>query len=664
MRQMAGRMLGLVGLLWLGMLASAAQAAWHDPAWTFRRSLQLTLSAERVNGDELARCTFLSNSKHKADGSDFRVVTAGGRVTRSRVVSVGAGDEIELVFDTVKGIRDYYVYFANGKPPAVEDAVGKGGLLMEMRQWNGQPVEKIADLPAAFEASKTVLGKTMLQRIYQGVNPFGMQERTVSKLSGSLFAPIDGEYVFAVAADDRGALYLDDKPVVFARYGAGDSRFQDRVYLKRGWHALVFYHVNISGDGPFGVFWRRPDMEKLEIVGRESFGLLGAAQAGPLEQVNRPLTADMSSEYKGEAFYAGNYSHRVALALRTTFAQSDRVQWHWEFGDGQSADGKELEHVFLTSGLREISVTAKAGQLSDTQTFRISVDRDWSRVDRPPTDELGIHSRMVSTYDVSRMATGDLPWAVLLNLRAGNMEAVEVVAMRLAGLTQHPSRAVAIKALEELQQDWLKRGRLTHMVDVWRAVPADSDLQPWAGCELAEVLCWWQGDVAGALKAIEPLAKGDDRARRVYGQMLVLNRRVEEGRKVLDALPSPVSLAKQAAVGGAMARTTEFYITEGRWEDGEEAWEKWQSQFPVSFLEGHSMLLRVGLMELRKSKAAAMVAEAFANAVPQSPYSPQLLDKASKLLLEADPAKAKSLRELLKQRYPENPLSQDTPLAK
>ena len=202
------------------------------------------------------------------------------------------------------------------------------------------------------------------------------------------------------------------------------------------------------------------------------------------------------------------------------------------------------------------------------------------------------------------------------------------------------------------------------MVDVWRAVPADSDLQPWAACELAEVLCWWQGDVAGALKAIEPLAKSDDRARRIYGQMLVLNRRVEEGRKVLEALPSPVSVAKQAAVGGAMARTTEFYITEGRWEDGEDAWEKWQSQFPVSFLEGHSMLLRVGLMELRKSKAAAVVAEAFANAVPQSPYSPQLLDKASKLLAEADPGKSKSLRELLKQRYPEDPLSQDTPPAK
>lgn len=664
MRQTTGRMLSLLALMWLGAIAPAAQGAWHDPAWTFRRSLQLSMSAERIGGDELVHCTFISNGKHKADGSDIRVVTAAGRVTRSRIVSVGPADEIELVFDTVKGVRDYYVYFANPNPPKVEDAVNKAALLMEMRAWTGQGVDKIEDLPAAFNASKVAIGQTMLQRAYLGMNPFGPQDRTVSKLSGRLFAPIDGEYVFAVAADDRGGLFLDGKPAVFARYPSGDSRFQDRIYLKRGWHEFTFYHVNMSAEGPFGVFWHRPDMDKLEIIGRESFGLMAAAQVGPLEQVNRPLTADFTDEYKGETFYAGNYSHRLAFALRTSFPQTDRVQCHWDFGDGQTADGNELEHVFLTSGVYPVTLTTKVGQLSDAQTFRVSVDRDWQRADRPATDELGMYSRMVGTYDISRIPTGELPWALLLHLRAGSMDAVDPVAQRLAKTPQHPSRVLAVKALEELQQDWPKRGRLSHTTDVWRAVPADSDLQPWAACELTELLAWWQGDVAGALKAIEPFAKADDRTRRVYGQLLVLNGRVAEGRKVLEALPSPVNLAKQAAVSGAMARTTEFHITEGRWEDGEEAWDKWQSQFPASFLEGHSMLLRVQLMALRKSKAAATLAEAFANAVPQSPYSPQLLEKASKLLAEADPAKSKSLRELLKQRYPEDPLSQDAPTPK
>jgi hypothetical protein len=70
-------------------------------------------------------------------------------------------------------------------------------------------------------------------------------------------------------------------------------------------------------------------------------------------------------------------------------------------------------------------------------------------------------------------------------------------------------------------------------------------------------------------------------------------------------------------------------------------------------------VLRTKLMELRnRPEAAAKVAEAFATAVPMSPYAPQLLDRASKLLATDDPTKSLALRQLLKQKYPEDPLSQ------
>lgn len=665
MRQPATRLSGILGICILAAASVPAVAMWHDPAWEYRRVLQLTLSGERISGNELAHCRILLNGKQKPDASDIRILTATGRTTGHRIISIGRGDEVELVFDTVKGVRDYYLYFGNPKSPSPQDATHDAGLLLETRAWAGQPIDKIADMPSVFDASKPQIGREMLQRPYLGMNPFGPHDRTVSRLSGRVFAPLDGEYVFAVAADDRGGLYVDDKPVVFARYPAGDSRFQDRVYLKRGWHPFSLFHVNMSAEGLFGVFWRRPDMDKFEIIGRESFGLLAGVQVGPLEQVNHSLTADIVSEYKAEAFYAGNYSHRLSFALQTAFAQSDRVQCQWDFGDGQQAAGRTVEHVFLLPGVYTIKLTATAGQLVDTQTFRISVDRDWEHSDRPSSDDPGLQSRLVATYDVSRLPLEALPAAALLHLRGNDMNALDRVALRLASIAKHPSRPLAVKALEEMQRELPKRGRINHMADVWRAVPADSDLQPWATCELAEVLTWWQGDPAAALKVMQPFAEADDRAKRTWGELLVLNRRADEGRKVLESLPALVSGAKQAAVGGALARTTEFYITEDRWEDGEEAWEKWQLQIPTTFLEGHSMFLRVQLMELRKANVpAAALAEAFANSLPQSPYAPRLLDKASKLLANVEPARSKSLRDLLKQRYPEDPLSQDTPAGK
>jgi hypothetical protein len=53
------------------------------------------------------------------------------------------------------------------------------------------------------------------------------------------------------------------------------------------------------------------------------------------------------------------------------------------------------------------------------------------------------------------------------------------------------------------------------------------------------------------------------------------------------------------------------------------------------------------------------VAEAFARAVPDSTYAPQLLDTAATLIESSDKTKAAGLRELLRSRYPEDPAAQD-----
>jgi hypothetical protein len=88
-------------------------------------------------------------------------------------------------------------------------------------------------------------------------------------------------------------------------------------------------------------------------------------------------------------------------------------------------------------------------------------------------------------------------------------------------------------------------------------------------------------------------------------------------------------------------------------------WQRWQERYPEEFLEGYSVVLQARLMELEKvPEAAARLCEAFAKAVPKSSYAPQLLDRASKLLATSNPAKSQALHALLKQKYPEDPLSQ------
>ena len=142
-------------------------------------------------------------------------------------------------------------------------------------------------------------------------------------------------------------------------------------------------------------------------------------------------------------------------------------------------------------------------------------------------------------------------------------------------------------------------------------------------------------------------------------QALVFTQKRDEAKTILQSLPTAGDPIKQAAMTGAEARTIEFFIRDNDPDAGEDAWEKWQTRAPADFLEGYSVLLRVKLMELRHlDLPAAKVAEAFANAVPDSSYSPKLLDEASRLLKSSDAQKSESLHEILKKRYPEDPLSQ------
>jgi hypothetical protein len=200
---------------------------------------------------------------------------------------------------------------------------------------------------------------------------------------------------------------------------------------------------------------------------------------------------------------------------------------------------------------------------------------------------------------------------------------------------------------------------------IWEQVSADSPLRARAGRYQANMLLWHTGDFGAALKVLEPLAKAttaDEATKRTYAQSLILNQKFDEGAAILKSLSGKGLAVNHAAQSGAMARTIEFYITEGDAEAGEAAWETWQEKYPADFLDGYSAVLKVKLMELKKSpEGAANVAEAFARAVPKSSYAPQLLNRASELLEKSDPERSKALRQMLKTRYPEDPLSQDAP---
>ena len=652
----------IAGLALLLSTAWAHAGAWHDPGSLYRREITIPGEAQRIQGEELAHVRFLGNGKQQPDASDLRVTTANGRPVGFRIIMSGPGDWIDLAFNTVSGERAYLAYFANPKSrPIADEHLAPAGLLLEMKLHRFEGLDSAQQMEDTWKRlDKTQpIGQRLIGRPFLGINLFAGQQPTITRLTGRLNIPLDGAYAFAVAAIDRGALFIDDKPIVFCPHPIGDVRFQQRQDLTKGWHDFTFYHADAGAEYAFSVVWRRPDGGTFAIIPPEAFGTVLEATAGPLEEQDKTVTADLQALYHGESFFANNYSHRYKFTFASSFKQPERVQCQWDFGDGQHATGQQVEHVFLTAGTYTISVDAKLGTQTDKQSFRLPVNRDLEHSNQPPTDEWSVHSKIAAGYDVAKLSEECLPWATILHTRADNTDAAIAAATVMARLPRHTSPAAATKALQELEDALIRKKAAGRLTDAFASVPRDSDLNPWAARERAEILAYGVGDFAQAVKAMESLNSKDDAARRTYGQVLILVGRADEGRKTLEALPISAAKQKAAAISGALARTTEFYVQEKDPENGEKSWDKWMAAFPADFLEGNAIDMRVKLIAARQNPAvAAQVAEAFANAMPRSAYSPRLLDTASRLLESSDAAKSKALRQLLKQRYPEDPLSQ------
>ncbi|MDB5330538.1 MAG: hypothetical protein JWP03_1689 [Phycisphaerales bacterium] len=646
-----------------GLFASNSFAAtgWFDDS--FRRPIDVTWDADRASGSELCTVEFFTAGHHNPTGADIRVATDEGRQVPAKVLRVGPGDRISVVFTLVKSVKRYYVYFGNDKPlpdkAGFDDVKVESGLLLEMHEWNGAPLGDAKQVEEAWGKSTQLIGRTMIDSGFYGINPFGPQERTIAKVVGTLFAPAEGDYTFALTVDDVGALSIDGTRVVYAPLGPADARFQGKIRLKRGKHEFLLYHANTGGDGHFTVGWQRPDAHAFEAIPRTAFGVFARGNAGVLEELHKPLTADFGIAYAGECFFADAYSHRYKFAAREPKVAS-RAQFEWDFGDGQTGTQAEAEHVYLADGVYAVKLTVRIGANFDTQTVKLAVQRDWEHIDKPPGDEPIVQARVVGAYELGKIPEAWLPRATLLHERAGKMEWMLAAATRTASMTKHPAVEPAMTALAEATRSAIIKGQQTAALAVWEKVPAGSDLQPGAAKALAKLLLWNAGDFVGAAKALEPYAsKGDESIRVLYADALVLGGKGAEGRKILESIPVNETPEKRVAKSGAAARTIEYYLKEKDWETGEEQWDNWQRQFPADFLEGYSVVLKTKLMEIKGAPlAAAKVAEAFATAEPGSSYSPQLLFRAGKLLEASDPGKSQALMKTLKDRYPEDPLSQ------
>jgi hypothetical protein len=217
--------------------------------------------------------------------------------------------------------------------------------------------------------------------------------------------------------------------VLFVPNCPNDVRNNTTVRLTRGKHEFVFYHVKVGGgDARLSVAWRPPSAKAVEVIPRDTFGVVPRAMVGPLEDAKKTLVADFKIEYLGECFYEDHYSHRYKLSVVQPKSIAAQVMAEWNFGDGQTSTARETEHVYLADGAYPVRLTVKVGNNSDTETTAIVVGRDIEQITSPPTDAPAVQARIVATYDVAKLPLAWLAWAAILEQRAKQPDAALPIA--------------------------------------------------------------------------------------------------------------------------------------------------------------------------------------------------------------------------------------------
>jgi hypothetical protein len=650
-----------LGLLWLP--AASARAGWFDAAWSCRRTVDVAWNADQAKGDEQAQVELYTGGHAGPSDADVRVATDDGKLVPSCVLAAGPGDRVRLAFDMVKGVKRYAVYFGNpaARPPP-GDFDFRSGLLMETKVWTGGRDKTFEQLERAWDRGGPTLGRILIDHAFLGYNPFDDHVQVVSKLTGTLTAPLDGDYLLAMAVDDEGAVYLDNQPTLLAHLGGGDIRYHTTVHLSAGPHPFTLYHVNEASTGYFSVGWKRPNAPKVVVIDKFSFGDLyqqGNLTVGPLEVRGKTLVGDFAADRVAECDLDDRYVFHYRFTGQAHVAVP--VRYTWDFGDGQSGEGVKVDHVYLREGVYAVRCAAHAGPNVDEQTSRVVVGRDYAHLVLAREDPPELLSPIVAGYRLADVAPDDLPRAVQLHLAADRPDPALTAATALAALPSQEDPAATLAALTGTEAELLTTGHPDLAIDLWAKVPGSATIRPTAAARAADLALWWTGDAARAVALLSPYEQhGGDEVRRLYGQALLLTGRAADATAILSDLPAKARGSRRAALSGADARTVEFYITEGEPDPGDTAWTRWMTDFPTDFAAGYSVLLRTKLMELRhRDAAAAAVAEAFADAVPTSSYAPQLLDRAAKLLAASDPGKSAALHQRLKEKYPEDPLSQD-----
>src|SRR5947208_571331 len=371
--------LPLCGLL---LAASPAPGAdpWHLPGWQARAVVEIPRAEEGV---DTAAVKVLCQGRARPDGADYRVLDAAGKPVPFQLTFHDAARYSLLSFRASNPKQRYFVYFGNPKVPhAAEEVridptpgagppkgawVPKQGFILEtIQRPEGDNPRTVADMAKLIAGSKQKYGARYQRRVADGYNSFGPSDFYISLYRGWISIPKAGKYQFCTASNEASFSFLDGKELIHwpgfhtAERGAR-GEVNATVELTAGLHYLEYYHEERT-------------LEQMAFLGWRP-----SADAGPFSPIPETIyTAPHSAVVKSYEDNAGkpllHFEPHISDSVWPTERHEGQYTrcrfkagpalppgtvYAWDFGDGQTGKGAEVEHVYLATGTYTVKLTAQ-----------------------------------------------------------------------------------------------------------------------------------------------------------------------------------------------------------------------------------------------------------------------------------------------------------------
>jgi tetratricopeptide (TPR) repeat protein len=519
-------------------------------------------------------------------------------------------------------------------------------------------------------------GACLTRAVSDGFNRFGPSDHYVSVYEGYLRIDQTGTYAFCTASDDGSWLRINDRTVLEwpGAHGWGGAERGEKsaeIKLTEGVAHVQYFHEEGEGAQMAFLGWKPPGAERPWGIPQDRWLSVRPARATGWEARDKPVIAVPLVRVLN-TYWVRDSDDRQATLVDCRDLSRCRggkiVNTHWSFGDGLTADGPKVQHVYFRTGRPEITLAVSDNHGNqDTVTCRPNVFHVDVRARYFKYGNTKQYAQAAAGYDVDRMAVEDLQlyadfWGYLENWPE-HVRAVNAFIRRCPESPLIPQFAAsAARGCTHADAYHPQRADELYEIALRGAVAPRARLE--LNLQRARLLAWHLGNHERArellndvldqieLRSGRPLQRVRRQAIIALGDVALLSTEYDEAaslyRQTQQLAERKADQAEMLAKAGSYGYTVEDLLARGEFEWALKTLDQWEDEFPVQKLEGYTFFLRgkvlfvqhPGRLALRYLKLAERVS-------PRAVHVPEAVWLRSNCLLtmqQYDQALAEFLR--------------------